>query len=114
MRNGLERLGLRDRVGARVGFEVCENDVLSTLCGNLRVSKHLEGLAHTGRIAQINFQATAWSRQRFRHMTGSVRKNSYVDTVRCANQTENRISEKTVPPRVVQAVADENLRDSLV
>ena len=43
-----------------------------------------------------------------------MREDSDVDTFRRANQAEHRITEETIPPSVVGAVPDENLRDAFL
>jgi hypothetical protein len=43
-----------------------------------------------------------------------MREDSDVDTFRCANEAEHRITEKAIAPSVVGAVSDEDLRDAFL
>jgi hypothetical protein len=59
MRHNLESLGLSNRVGARVRFKVGNDNVDSPLRSSVAIRKHLESLADTRGIAQIDLQYAA-------------------------------------------------------
>src|ERR1700722_9214761 len=67
MRQGLDPLGLSDRVGTRMRLKVSNDDIDSSLRSGVAIRKHLEGLSDARSIAQVNLQATAWSVRRSRH-----------------------------------------------
>ena len=71
VRHNFESLGLSDRVGARVRFKVANDNIDSPLRGSLAIRKHLESLADTRGITQIDLQFAALDVVGRRHIRAS-------------------------------------------
>jgi hypothetical protein len=59
MREDIQSLHLRDRVGASVRFQACNDNVYAALRCCLSIREHLKRLADARCVAEINFKLAA-------------------------------------------------------